>query len=569
MPSPLETIPLDVLTTIVFFSVASDTLRPPDSIFQLQLCSRTIHDSLTPRACPQLYARTFRAKFDLVSSSRRCYAPWMPSSFLAAELQQRCRVLRRVRHCQLERGSIIADLWTIYLMILESDGLNEMQLQAAGISAFMRHLFRQLREGWAAYSLSSDRPVTIISLAMSIACLTWSREFILDLPVEERNELLSFFRPFAVAASKCSSIDAYGIETYGIQTTPDGLDDRSDTVIDASLKNRLTTHSDYYRAFAVTCPSLLLMSGSIFLTFALKEVSALQVPPHLPLNRAAATTASRPGPTREDFFAIAERRTPLVADSFHQTQRPISVLRGAIGAKRPSRSAAHDEDFYRIARHLDLRDETQKLRSYIPGLLAGLWEGSYMVSPVNGCQGATDRTTFAESPDFVCRQPIQCRLQEHLCFSPYLPFPVSADGGFEEGVFPQGSSLGSPGEISENNEFSDGSSFGEYSYEPLRLHSAPESGEGSARQPLDVVITGETPQKYDAAWGAYNFAGRVRLSDGLIILTRKPKSAGDAGCGTWIFEGYMQSRRVLVGRWRSSGSRDQVGGIFSLSRTEE
>jgi len=39
-------------------------------------------------------------------------------------------------------------------------------------------------------------------------------------------------------------------------------------------------------------------------------------------------------------------------------------------------------------------------------------------------------------PDFVCRQPIQCRLEEHLCYTPCVPLPsVSQDGDFGESAF--------------------------------------------------------------------------------------------------------------------------------------
>jgi hypothetical protein len=34
----------------------------------------------------------------------------------------------------------------------------------------------------------------------------------------------------------------------------------------------------------------------------------------------------------------------------------------------------------------------------------------------------------------------------------------------------------------------------------------------------------QTPSRLEAAWGAYIFFGRIRLSDGLITLTRKPVS---------------------------------------------
>lgn len=80
-----------------------------------------------------------------------------------------------------------------------------------------------------------------------------------------------------------------------------------------------------------------------------------------------------------DFAAVNARRTPLVADSFLQCQCRESNTDLARERQRPSRSATHDEDFCRIARHLHAPAEAWELLAYIPGLLAGVWEGSYMV----------------------------------------------------------------------------------------------------------------------------------------------------------------------------------------------
>lgn len=139
--------------------------------------------------------------------------------------------------------------------------------------------------------------------------------------------------------------------------------------------HRALVSSIYTREYKLTAPSLL--SASIFLTFALKEAIALQVPKHLPQTQAVARPTEYDGPTIEDFFAITRRRTPLVADSGHQdpSREPFADRAGR--KMRASRSLVHDEEFYRIAHRLDLPDDTLELRSCI-GLLSGTWEGTYM-----------------------------------------------------------------------------------------------------------------------------------------------------------------------------------------------
>jgi len=68
-----------------------------------------------------------------------------------------------------------------------------------------------------------------------------------------------------------------------------------------------------------------------------------------------------------------------VADSFLQSQCRESNTDLARERQRPSRSGIHDEDFYRIARHLYAPAGAWELLAYIPGLLTSVWEGYYMV----------------------------------------------------------------------------------------------------------------------------------------------------------------------------------------------
>ncbi|OAX40987.1 hypothetical protein K503DRAFT_686422 [Rhizopogon vinicolor AM-OR11-026] len=555
----LESIHVDVLSQIAFFTVASTPFDGLGTILQLLLCSRKIYNTLSLKSCPQLYARVFRTRFDLVAHLRRSKLSSRTTTALASEFHRRCMVLQRIRRFQVPQHSILPDLWTIYLMLLESDGMNESQLHAAGIAQYVLMLFKCHLGQPGGLHDNTARALTI-----SIACLVWSHKFIIHLPAEERGQMLSELRPFVTG-----SINVPSPHVHNRTTRRCPSNGSSNRAVGACIpnKHRALVSSFYGREHTLTAPSLL--SVSIFLTFALKEATALQVPKHLPPTQAIARATERHGPTMEDFLIITRRRTPLLADSVYQSSFRECFADRAGRKIRASRSIAHDEEFYRIARRLDFPENTWELRACI-GLLSGTWEGTYMTSPSSFCQCPSQKSDPAFSPDFVCRQPIQCRLEEHLCFSPCVPLPsVSQDGDFGQSAFQHLYMNGCEG-AAKANEFSYATGASKHRYELFRPSDTSEN-DRDPRQALDVVITGETPRMLDAAWGAYIFFGRIRLSDGLVTLTRKPKYSGDEGRGTWIFEGYIHGRRSFVGRWRSFGAckNESLRGIFSLTKVEE
>ncbi|KAI0250324.1 hypothetical protein BJV78DRAFT_590373 [Lactifluus subvellereus] len=42
------------------------------------------------------------------------------------------------------------------------------------------------------------------------------------------------------------------------------------------------------------------------------------------------------------------------------------------------------------------------------------------------------------------------------------------------------------------------------------------------REIVGVILSGKTEAHLHAAWGNYEFMGRVRISDGLVVLVRQP-----------------------------------------------
>ncbi|EGO03021.1 hypothetical protein SERLA73DRAFT_158683 [Serpula lacrymans var. lacrymans S7.3] len=517
MPSYLESIPLDILQHIAYMCVAETPFEPMVTILQLLLCSRTLHHSLSIQSCPELYAH------------------------------------------------LLSHLWTIYVMVLESDELNEAQLKTADISHFITELVRHrlhqdvATSGWPLENQSN-------AIMIWIACLSLSTEHISQLKIEERNELLSLLRPIAMVSSKYPSIALY--DTYP-HTAADATNPDQAMLIKTPSQSyeRRGGFLEYSQQFILSSPSL--VSGAVFLTFALKEASVLQVPTHLPINRAAALAAQRAGPTMEDYAVMTRSRTPLIADSFplkFSNLQSGDASSNSDATSQPSRSSVHDEDFYRIAHpfrplHLPV------LRSYVPGSLTGRWEGTYMVSSLTLLDNATHRPpNFSTLPDFTSRHAMQCELQEHLCFPPCVPFPRSGDDFLNMPV-QWDQDVHNRLDSQKGTEFCHARITQNFQYEPYSSNTSVHA----RRDPLDIIITGETTQEFNQAWGAFRFIGRVRLSDGWVVLRREPKHAGDEGLGTWIFEGHVLYRRALVGKWRSNRTTDHPGveGIFSLGKRKD
>ena len=128
------------------------------------------------------------------------------------------------------------------------------------------------------------------------------------------------------------------------------------------------------RVVAMLCPNV--SSAAILLTFLLKDAAALDLPVHLP-NRAAVRITQYDGRTVEDFVPVVQPRTPTVADSNHEFPA-IHV------GDDFQRSQMHHDDFSRIVLN---SSDSFFVKSFAnsPAVLAGLWEGQYMVWQASPC----------------------------------------------------------------------------------------------------------------------------------------------------------------------------------------
>ena len=168
MSSFLQKAPNDVLQHIAFSSATSTIFQPPTATIHLSQTCRSVYDAICLKRCPQLYSRIFSVCFDVSAPLRRLGAARLTASCLSGVLVQRCQALRRIRRQIFSIENLRQDLWTIYGMLLESDGLNEYQLLMAGLPDFIIAFLRQcLRDEHADHEVKS--------LAVRLCSMTISR----------------------------------------------------------------------------------------------------------------------------------------------------------------------------------------------------------------------------------------------------------------------------------------------------------------------------------------------------------------------------------------------------------
>lgn len=126
--SPFERLTSEVLVRIAFFVGTSSLLGPPTDLLALVSTSRAVYDVLSFTSNKHLWAEIFTVKFDTEAAARRLSPRWATSQCRAEECKKRLATMKRIRRGTMDELHHLSDLWTAYLMLLESDGRNESQL---------------------------------------------------------------------------------------------------------------------------------------------------------------------------------------------------------------------------------------------------------------------------------------------------------------------------------------------------------------------------------------------------------------------------------------------------------
>jgi hypothetical protein len=177
--SYLESIPTDVLEHIAFFVGSASIYSPPCDLVHLLLCSRSVNNTLRTKACPQLYASLFRARFDRCTNGHIDHnGRWRqpPNSLaLTTKFISRCGMLQRVRRDDKRRDRLSQDLLTVLEMVLEDKGLNATHLTSVMFPEHLRGLIVNCLSSQQSAGKLQDEPKIRPELLLWLAALTWSR----------------------------------------------------------------------------------------------------------------------------------------------------------------------------------------------------------------------------------------------------------------------------------------------------------------------------------------------------------------------------------------------------------
>ncbi|KAI0056832.1 hypothetical protein BV25DRAFT_1920659 [Artomyces pyxidatus] len=555
----------DSMEDIVLHAVADDPLeRPPSVLLNLLLTCRRFYDMLNVQHNPRLYYRLFVDKFDAPAVARRLPEDAMHAANVAHELRGRYSALQCFRRGNLDDPQLTQAFLVAYLMLLEDDGKNMSQLLWAGLPALLEeyiverlHVGADASDGWPAVNKTN-------ALVVALFWQMTTRHAIDRESEERRDRIMTVLQPYALAGFQYSFLNSGfdPVTMIGPHRMRFGFNDAA--VPTACCGSEALTIQYFGQALCLHLPSLSL--HAILSYIARFETHTLVIPPNLPRTRAEHPA---PGLTCEDI------------DEYNQQCRTRPIPHSTEAARTDiTRSQRHDIDWAR-ALHPDpsLGLAPRAVSLYTPGVLTGAWQGTRLIPSVEEYTALRTGGWDPSSVRSIARWPFFCTLQEHNRYSS----PVSCPTGHEWDDDSNAPVLRRSNGTSRADDLQNGNSPNKvlsktftgdlYDDAPGNVQSGrftPDDSSGI----VDVTLSGTTDQRHAAAWGAYNFLGRVRLSDGLVVFVREdPQVDMMNNVGRILFVGYLLSEQNLVGRWRRyepNGSDPSLPyeGIWSLCKQD-
>ncbi|KAJ7270649.1 hypothetical protein B0H12DRAFT_1307001 [Mycena haematopus] len=514
----------EVLRDIVLYA-AGHALGPPQEWYSLVLCCRAFCRQLdTPAMYTLLFAEKFHVPADVYH---------LLPAHAKTELRGRFSALKffkRGEQCLDDYASFTDALWVAYLMLRAEDPrqMNVNQLLWAGLPHLLLVFLQQRLNNGAernhGWPLANDTNSLAIALMWLLSSECKCYPSVRAESPATRDTVMERIRPYVLAAFRYPLATLQG-ESFG-SISPLADITTSETVHGAyPAPYPPAREVVYFGPRTVQVPSASIYSTLCYFT-RLDTLSPM-FPAHL--RSTVHTVPSRPGPRPEDVeHFINECQTRFEPWDFATDY------------------GLNDS----LTRYLN--------QSYFPGSLTGSWQGSSIVPCLNSYRHWLNELEAPETMDTLCRQPLYITLQEYVCYAE-KPVLSSLEFGCVKQADPW---LPSSWEKSDEGiEVKDGSN------NCKRFYSKVEGNLDRAKNIVDVIIAGQTDDPYASAWGAFKIIGRVRLTDGLIVLRRESV----AGLGTTILRGFMTSSQNFVGRYRAIHDGYEAAeweAAFSLCKTK-
>ncbi|KAK7056671.1 hypothetical protein VNI00_002388 [Paramarasmius palmivorus] len=314
-PSPLLDLPLEVLDNIAFHVACPHLPGLPESLASFLLASRRIYQSLSKS--PALHARIFKLKFSHSSISRRAFTP--KSSEYSWQLKWYCQILASIQRRSAalpdtqaafgehdpEEPSVTELLFGLWLMCLEDDGCNRLQMENAGVyawvDAFVRtQLYVKASGGWP---LQDTRN----SCALWVLWYLTTKDRLLNESEQSREQIINLVLPFVTVPYRYPSAFAppnhYNLPIQSNTAFNDTVDPTDPEGHTFSIptphgrypiylsSDRVWLHVHFERRTPTTIP--LVADSAKLLYFSRREMVPFSIPPHLPHTRQEQTARVR------------------------------------------------------------------------------------------------------------------------------------------------------------------------------------------------------------------------------------------------------------------------------------
>ncbi|KAJ7699322.1 hypothetical protein B0H17DRAFT_306967 [Mycena rosella] len=525
----------EVLRAIVLYAVGATPLGPPHEWYSFVMCCQTLRRQLdTPAMHTLLFAQKFHVPADALHLLPTHAKPELTRRFLALKL------FRCGAQCLDDPASFTDALWLAYVILRaeEPRQMNVAQLLWAGLpNLLLLFIKRRLHDGaeenhgWPLCNETNSLVIALLWL-LSSECgsagrarigannLSFAASVRAETPAT-REEVMERIRPYVLAAFR---YPLTSLQEWCFASNPAFISAKSKTLFPS------TKEVVYFGVRTVAVPSAPIYS--ILCYFTRLDTVVPMFPVHL---SAAARSGAGPRPEDVEHF-INECRTRF--ESCDQGQAALE------------QHLSSDDSLTRWLNH-----------PYSPGSLTGRWKGSAIVPFINEYRHWLDDPEAPETMDTFCRHPLYLTLEEHYY---YAPTPTLSPGGYAKEMTIDAWLPAAWAERDGGIEVCDDSGS-------TRFYETGVRNTVDTPRPdniVDVIVTGQTDDPYATAWGAFKIFGRVRVSDGLIVLRRESV----AGLGTTLLRGYMSSSQNFAGRYRAIDrgcGAAEWEAAFSLCRTGE
>ncbi|KAJ3904439.1 hypothetical protein F5879DRAFT_801637 [Lentinula edodes] len=619
----LFSLPTEILEHIAFYYACPRVLGPPVPLTALLLLCKAVSYKLS--AARHLYARVFKYKFSFSAIRRRGFEP--KAGEWSWQLRWWSEVLRGVRSRRRRLGSepymdifdaeeagVQETMYALWIMCLEDDGCNRVQMQLAGVYEWVEgyirtEMYKTLDKGWPLANAGN-------SCAMWVFWYLSSKARLMDESTEQRESLIDLILPFLAVPFRYPSSFAPAnhfrlplrSSVPSSSSTPFSIPTPHGPFPIYLHPNRHTWLTPHFDRWTPLCTPLAADAAKL-VYFSRRETMLFSVLDLLPRNREEHRARIRARLAAQGNGEIDEFQVETVLQSElpRPTQEDFEELNaGLLGGDMVPSSPFSKVDNDMQRNHTMLTGYPQKGAVFTPGSLNGLWTGRMIVSTLryfvhnilsNHSQPASYLIVFGYANSNYYEDPGRDTSPSHDTVP--RSTSINPDDAFDQGIkdswFPPNTTLSTKGDrVIASVPSSGPTNGGEYEYvasqrkpgtfhdretctgciarerallvartEAQALididpeHPADASSDGSSDEDLSEEEPAEDLPPYVPSAKTIPPCNGIR--DVLITGSTDPRHA--AAWGKWVWRGRVRKWDGLVGLVRSpSGSSSGNGG---------